>query len=262
VKPSGAGNGNADEESEAIVSTAQLLRTTELDNSAGGRRTDRASRRDELVELGVFLLLIVPSMALSFFAVAQGQLPFPLVAFATISRDLGLVALIFFFLYRNGERPAALGWTGRHAGREIALGIGLFVPLFVGAQVLETALRSAGLSGPLSPAPNLVPVPDIAELLLAIVLVAVVAVSEEIIFRGYLLLRFSHLLPGLGGAVLLSAVVFSIGHGYEGTAGVVTVGVTGLMLALVYLWRRSLVAPMVMHFLLDFVAIVLVPLLK
>jgi membrane protease YdiL (CAAX protease family) len=35
-----------------------------------------------------------------------------------------------------------------------------------------------------------------------------------------------------------------------------------LMLALVYLWRRSLVTPIVMHFLLDFLAIVLVPLLK
>jgi uncharacterized protein len=87
-------------------------------------------------------------------------------------------------------------------------------------------------------------------------------VSEEIIFRGYLLLRFSHLLRGLGGAAVLSAAIFSIGHGYEGAAGVVTVGVTGLMFALVYLWRRSLVAPIVMHFLLDFLAIVLVPLLK
>jgi membrane protease YdiL (CAAX protease family) len=210
----------------------------------------------------VFLLLIVPSMALSFFAAGQGQLPFPLVAFATISRDLGLVALIFFFINRSGERPAAIGWTSRHAGREIGVGVGLFLPFFIGAQVLDSFLRAAGLSGPPSPAPNLVPSPDPIDLLLAIVLVTVVAVSEEIIFRGYLLLRFSHLLRGLGGAALLSAVVFSIGHGYEGAAGVVTVGVTGLVLALVYLWRRSLVAPIVMHFLLDFVAIVLVPLLK
>jgi membrane protease YdiL (CAAX protease family) len=244
------------------VSTAPLLRTTEIDETAVPPTTDLPFRRGELTELGVFLLLIVPSMALSFFAVAQGQLPFPLVAFATISRDLGLVALIFFFLSRNGERPAALGWTARHAGREIALGIGLFVPLFIGAQALEGFLRSAGLSGPTSPAPNLVPAPDPIDLLLAIMLVAVVAVSEEIIFRGYLLLRFSHLLRGLGGAALLSAGIFSIGHGYEGAAGVVTVGATGLVLAFVYLWRRSLVAPIVMHFLLDFLAIVLVPLLK
>ena len=241
------------------MSTRSFLRTPELDVAAPG--TDSTSARDRLIEVGVFLLLIVPSMALSFFAVRQGQLPFPLVAVATISRDVGLVALIFFFLNRNGERPAAIGWTARRAGREIAIGAGLFVPLFIGAQVLERFLRSAGLSGPPATGPDLVPQPDPIDLLLAIVLVAVVAVSEEIIFRGYLLLRFSNLLRGLGGAALLSATVFSLGHGYEGAAGVITVGATGWMLALVYLWRRSLVAPIVMHFLLDFVAIVLVPLL-
>lgn len=244
------------------MSIAPPVRTPELDDAAVGPDRVRPSRRDEQIELGVFLLLIVPSMALSFFAAAQGQLPFALVAFATIARDLGLVALIFFFLYRNGERPAALGWTARHAGREIALGIGLFVPVFAGAAMLEAFLRSAGLSAPSSPTPDLVPPLDPIDLVLAIVLVGVVAVSEEIIFRGYLIRRFSHLLRGIGGAAFLSAVVFSLGHGYEGAAGVVTVGATGLTLALIYLWRRSLVAPMIVHFLLDFVAIVLVPLLR
>jgi membrane protease YdiL (CAAX protease family) len=55
----------------------------------------------------------------------------------------------------------------------------------------------------------------------------------------------------------LFAVVFSLGHGYEGTAGVVTVGFIGLAFALVYQWRGSLVAPMVMHFLQDFCEIFL-----
>jgi membrane protease YdiL (CAAX protease family) len=59
----------------------------------------------------------------------------------------------------------------------------------------------------------------------------------------------------------LSAVVFSLGHGYEGAAGVVTVGAMGFALALVYLWRRSLAAPITMHFLQDFIAVILAPLL-
>jgi len=61
--------------------------------------------------------------------------------------------------------------------------------------------------------------------------------------------------------IVLSAFIFAIGHGYEGTAGVVTVGVMGLAFALVYLWRRSLVAPMIMHCLVDFVSIVVAPVL-
>jgi membrane protease YdiL (CAAX protease family) len=66
---------------------------------------------------------------------------------------------------------------------------------------------------------------------------------------------------GPAWAALLSAFIFSLGHGYEGSSGVVTVGAMGFVFALVYLWRGSLVAPMVMHFLQDFIGIVLVPLL-
>ena len=53
----------------------------------------------------------------------------------------------------------------------------------------------------------------------------------------------------------------AVGHGCEGSAGLVTVGVMGAVFALVYLWRRSLVAPIVMHFLQYFLSIVLLPLL-
>ena len=76
-----------------------------------------------------------------------------------------------------------------------------------------------------------------------------------------MILRFRALVGSTGWAVLLSAVVFSLGHGYEGTAGVVTVGFMGLVFALTYVWRKSLVMPMTMHFLQDFMSIVLLPLL-
>jgi uncharacterized protein len=42
----------------------------------------------------------------------------------------------------------------------------------------------------------------------------------------------------------------------------VTVGAMGAVFALVYVWRGSLLAPIVMHFLQDFLGIVLVPLLR
>ena len=101
----------------------------------------------------------------------------------------------------------------------------------------------------------------LAEFLLATVLVIVVALAEETVFRGYLILRFKNVMANTSAAVLLSAVIFSLGHGYEGSAGVITVGGMGLVFGLVYTWRQSLVAPMVMHFLQDFIGIVLLPLL-
>jgi membrane protease YdiL (CAAX protease family) len=95
------------------------------------------------------------------------------------------------------------------------------------------------------------------EIILAAVLVGVVALAEEIIFRGYLLLRFQGLKLPPSWAALLSTFIFSLGHGYEGSSGLLTVGAMGLFFALVYLWRRSLVAPIIMHFLQDFISIVI-----
>lgn len=213
----------------------------------------------ERYEVSVFLFLIVPSMILSFFVARQGGVGFVFTAFSVILRDLALVSLILFFLWRNTEPLEVLGWTCKNARKEVLLGIGLFFPMFFGDIGLDNILQSAGLSPPPMPAPSFLAVSGRAEILLALVLVVVVAVAEEIIFRGYLLLRFRGMGPMW--AAILSAIIFSLGHGYEGASGVVTVGVMGLIFAVVYFWRKSLVAPIVMHFLQDFASIVLMPLL-
>jgi membrane protease YdiL (CAAX protease family) len=160
--------------------------------------------REQLLELSIFLLLIVPSMVLSFFAVRQGGLSFPLTAWATILRDLGLVALIFYFLRRNGEPVASIGWTARKSWREIGLGLALFFPFTLGAGLLERGLLAAGFSVPSTPLPASLTAKGIPELLLAAFLVLVVAVSEEIIFRGYLILRLRGVTASNFGSVLLS----------------------------------------------------------
>ena len=210
-------------------------------------------------EVAVFLLLIVPSMVLSLFAIRQGQLSFVLMATATIFRDVGLVGLILFFIWRNGESVSRVGWTWRHPLRELIIGVVCFVPVFFGAALIERVLLRAGLSAPATPLPSFLKEQGPAEAVLAVLLVTVVALAEETIFRGYLLLRFQTLLRSPALAVLLSSVIFSLGHGYEGSAGLVTVGVMGAVFAVIYLWRRSLVAPIVMHFLQDFLSIVLLP---
>jgi membrane protease YdiL (CAAX protease family) len=219
------------------------------------------NRKERLAEVSVFLFLIVPSMALSFFAFKQGDLNFLLVATSAILRDLALVSLILFFMWRNHEPAIWIGWTLKNSRKEISLGIMLFIPFFFGTGLLEKGLQAIGLSAPSTPLPSFLAARGIVEFLLALVLVVIVALAEETIFRGYLILRFKAITSNPIGAALLSAVIFSLGHGYEGSAGVVTVGVMGLVFAFVYMWRQSLVAPMVMHFLQDFIGIVLVPLL-
>ncbi len=217
------------------------------------------SRNVPATEVAVFLLLIVPSLVLSLFVIRQGQLSFVLAAMATIFRDVGLVCLILFFLWRNDEPFSCTGWTWRQPLRELIIGVVCFIPVFLGAALLGHVLVRAGLSPPATPLPSFLNDKGPAEALLATLLVTVVAVAEETIFRGYLLLRFLPILRSTTASVLLASVIFAVGHGYEGSAGLVTVGVMGAVFAVVYLWRGSLVAPIVMHFLQDFLSVVLLP---
>ncbi len=212
----------------------------------------------QVVEAAVFLFLIIPSLAFSFFAVGQGS-GFVLTAIATILRDLALVGLILLFLWRNRETTRAILWTSRHLGREILLGLVFFVPVSFGASLLDGLLRSTGLPSPPSSLPaGLLPTGPM-QTVLAALLLCVVAFSEETIFRGYLLLRFRAITRSPGLAVLLSTLVFCLGHGYEGAVGIVTVAVLGGTYAIIALWRGSLVAPMVMHLLQDLLVIVILP---
>lgn len=112
--------------------------------TACGTRVDTEPRRRELLEVLVFLLLIAPSMLLSFLVVRQGGLGFVVTAWATIGRELGLVSLIMFFLWRNGEPVGRIGCTLEQGGREAALGVGLFILLFGGTVLVESlcALRA------------------------------------------------------------------------------------------------------------------------
>ncbi len=230
-------------------------------NKAAGGNNALPHRTVQLAEVSVFLFLIVPSMIISFFIVKQGGMSFVLIAFSVILRDLALVSLILFFMWRNGERLELIGWGFKNVRKDAVLGIWLFVPFFFGAGLLEKSLRMVGFSAPATPLPSLIAERTAPEFLLAAVMVAVVALAEETIFRGYLILRFKNVTTSTAATVLLSAVIFSLGHGYEGSAGVVTVGIMGLVFALIYIWRQSLVAPVVMHFMQDFIGIVLLPLL-
>jgi membrane protease YdiL (CAAX protease family) len=193
--------------------------------------------------------------------IKQGQTAFGITAVATILRDLSLVAIVLYFLWRNGEPRTEIGWVARKPLVEVLIGAALFPAMFFGTGWLDRLLTKVGLTSPSTSLPSFVPAGNFGQAALAVALVAVVALSEETVFRGYLMLRFRGLTGSPAAAVLLSAVVFSLGHGYEGTAGVVTVGVMGIAFALVYTWRGSLIAPMVMHFLQDLLAIVILPLL-
>jgi len=223
-------------------------------------RPPASARRVQSIELVVFLLILLPLMALSALADRPDGLDFTAVAIAVIVHDLALLALVLFFVWRNGEGFAAIGWSRRHLAREIGIGLALFAPVFFAIHGLERLLRYAGLTAPETLPGYLLPTPGI-EYLLALVFLIVVAVAEETIFRGYLLRRFHTLTGSRVAALALSVSVFALGHGYQGSVGIVAVGALGLLYALIYMWRGSLVAPTVMHFVQNAIGLYLAPLM-
>jgi membrane protease YdiL (CAAX protease family) len=220
------------------------------------------SRKALVLELGVFLFLIVPSMVLSYFVAGGDKIGFVLLALSTIFRDLALLSLILFLAWRDKEPLSRLGLKAKGVDRNILLGLALYVPFLFAISIVEQLLTAAGMPSSREPGPSYFPVGGHGQLILAVVLVAVVAVSEETIFRGYLILRLQMVTRSTPAAVLLSSAIFALGHGYEGSLGVVTVGVMGLVFSLIYLWRQSLVAPIVLHFVQDFLAVVVAPYLQ
>jgi membrane protease YdiL (CAAX protease family) len=166
------------------------------------------NRKAQLLEVLVFLFLIVPSMVLSLFVIRLGGLGFVFTAISAILRDLALVSLILYFLWRNCETLDQLGWNFRNGWKDVFLGVVLFIPMFFGAGLLDQFLQAAGLSAPATAMPSFLEARGRFELLLAAFLVIVVAIAEETIFRGYLLLRFRGINLSLPSAAGWSAVIF------------------------------------------------------
>ena len=74
----------------------------------------------------------------------------------------------------------------------------------------------------------------------------VTGICEELLYRGYLIWYFSHYTNQVS-AVLLSAFVFGIAHGYQGSAGIWRTMLWGVGLSILYLFSGSLFGPILLH---------------
>ncbi|AKJ01927.1 membrane protease YdiL (CAAX protease family) [Archangium gephyra] len=168
-------------------------------------------------------------------------------------RALGVCLLVGLLLWRDGQGPAQLGLVREGLGRELLISvpvlvgayaaniavsipialIGIFLKLtdkeMVARKEVATGLVEMGLSVPVFAA--------------AMVLVAG---FEELAFRGFLVPRLKVLLGNWPAAVVLSAVLFGLGHFYEGTLAVAQTAVLGAYFGFVFVFVRRFRLPSVM----------------
>ena len=72
-------------------------------------------------------------------------------------------------------------------------------------------------------------------------------ICEEIVFRGYLQRQLSVMTGNVGVAILLQAILFGIGHAYEGLSSVVAIVLHGLILGILAKWRGNIRAGIIEH---------------
>jgi membrane protease YdiL (CAAX protease family) len=75
-------------------------------------------------------------------------------------------------------------------------------------------------------------------------------ICEEILYRG-LLMGALQSVVGLWPAVIVSSVIFGLGHAYQGSAGILKTGLIGLVMALLVVFSGSLWIAILVHAVLD-----------
>jgi uncharacterized protein len=97
---------------------------------------------------------------------------------------------------------------------------------------------------------NLVPQSPV-EIVLFLATSLTAGFCEELIYRGYLQRQFTALTHAVTGGILMQAIVFALGHGYQGWKYVLLIAALATLLGLMAHWRRSLRPGMIAHALQD-----------
>jgi membrane protease YdiL (CAAX protease family) len=168
-----------------------------------------------------------------------------------VGMGIGLVLGIGFFLHRGGEQARDIGLSADGWLLNIILGpVALLMTYIAAFSILIAAMLVFPSILDYEPQAHKVVremMPDMRVAgLMAFMLF--VAVWEEVVFRGFVLTRLHRITGRWWIAVPVSAALFASVHGYEGGAAMIMIFVLGVVLALLFLWRRSLVPCMSMHF--------------
>jgi membrane protease YdiL (CAAX protease family) len=189
--------------------------------------------------------------------IASGEAPARLRYYAWGMAEYWAMALVLGMLWAWTGRPfAALGIVAP-AGTAAWITAGLCVAtvIFYAMQVraaLASAEARASLQAQIDQSPGMRAIlPVSAAEMRGFAAAGVSAgICEELLYRGFMLWYLAALLPW-GWAIAATVAIFGVGHAYQGAHGMLMTGVVGGVELAVYLWTGSLLAPIVMHVVID-----------
>jgi membrane protease YdiL (CAAX protease family) len=159
-----------------------------------------------------------------------------------------VIGLVFMLLraHRESARAVLLGLTRRL--REVLVGIALIPIVFM----IVLAIRAVVLTW--APALHNMPVNPYEDMLrshtdaaiFAVVVMIAGGLREEV-QRGFILHRFEQYLGGGAVGVVVHSLIFGLGHLDQGYDAAIATATLGAFWGVVYLRRRSIIAPVASH---------------
>jgi membrane protease YdiL (CAAX protease family) len=179
-----------------------------------------------------------------------------LVFFLITEATLNLV-IIGIVLHLNGEAFTDLRLGLRNWRNETVIGLAFVPILFVATFVVGLSFRAFFPGYVTETNPLLDLVRTRTDLLLFLISSIYVGGLKEEIQRAFILVRFGSHLGGMRLGLILWSLFFAYGHTMQGVDNAVGAGVLGLIFGILYIWRRSLTAPVVAHAAYDVVTLLI-----
>lgn len=170
------------------------------------------------------------------------------------------VSLAAYLVYRHHVPAAAFGLQPHRLGRQVLHGAATLGALYgvLAAMMIVISMLAALLPGvehEFAQRKEFLGLLPIHSLPATLLLMLPVAIHEEVLFRGLLLPYLRRVGLSWTAAVLASTAVFAVLHIDQGVAGIAQVFFVGLVLAVGFLWSRSLTAVILAHFAFNVVQI-------
>jgi membrane protease YdiL (CAAX protease family) len=203
---------------------------------------------------------VLPSYVLPVMAQLQSDQPLSVKDVSLYSMAFGgimIVVILLLLRYLYGERIRDLNLREGKWWKDILVGIGLSALTLASLILLSNPINSMFPSEPQSGMGDffseMVENPWLFAMITGPMLIIGAGVFEELT-RVFLLTRLWNISSKKEWkwmTVILSAVLFGLGHMYQGPAGVIMTGISGLIMASYYLLFGRVASMMVAHYLHD-----------
>lgn len=205
--------------------------------------------------LGIIVAVILPVLG-SFFFLSEEKST-PLILIGEIGFWLTCVIIGYLVLKREKKNWSFFGLS-KFKGSSILMGLLVVIIGFVVSAVSYNIQIALGLSSNSEAATLIFSMP----IWLKFLIVLRAGITEEFIYRGYLMGKLEEMSLHKFWVLMLPVILFTVVHlpGW-GLGHLIIVLPLSLTFGLVFLWKRNLYINIIAHFLIDFIAVILVPLL-